>query len=537
MSEIAVPRTQSAARFTAIAAAIGIATAIALRLAILFRFRIDSDETQHLHVVWGWSHGLVQYRDLFDNHMPLFQLLSVPLLRFAGERPEALIAGRLAMLPLFALIVLLTYRIAARLYPPRIALFATVLGCSAPVFFLCSVEFRPDVLWAVFWLASIAIFIGGERTPLRCAASGFMLGLAASVSAKSAMLALSLAVAAIATSKRFSLKHTLAFIAAALLPLAAIAAFFARIGAWDDFVHGTLGHNLVSHEHPHRILFLIPSIALIALGVRHIRSRSPVERRPPSGAGRLGNADMDDLRARRLFVFLAASVYGAVLISLWPIIEREHWLPFYPAAAAGIIPLLLRPRWQRIAIAVLAVEVLRIVLTAAPWKDEVTPTTQMIAQTMRLTRPDERVVDLKGDLVFRRRASRFVFEKITKKAIALGRLPDTIADDVKRTHAMVAVPDDASFPRLGRAFLLRNFVQAGSVRVAGMLVNRTFRIELPGEYSIVSARGPFRGALDGATYTAPRFLAEGTHTIAPATAGPYAVIWSRAAAIGLTPFR
>ena len=508
MSEIAVPRTQSAARFNAIAAAIGIATAIALRVAILFRFRIDSDETQHLHVVWGWSHGLVQYRDLFDNHMPLFQLLSVPLLRFAGERPEALIAGRLAMLPLFALIVLLTYRIAARLYPPRIALFATILGSCTPVFFLCSIEFRPDVLWAVFWLASIAIFIGGERTTLRCAASGFMLGLAASVSAKSAMLAFSLAVAAIATSKQFSLKRTLAFIGAALLPLAAIAAFFARIGAWDDFVHGTLGHNLGPHEHPHRILFLIPSIALIVIGARSVPH--------------------DEMRSRRLFVFLAASVYGAVLISLWPIIEREHWLPFYPAAAAGIIPLLLRPRWQRIAIAALAIEVLRIVITAAPWKDEVTPTTQMIAQTMRLTRPDERVVDLKGDLVFRRRASRAVFEKITKKAIALGRLPDTIADDVKRTHAMVAVPDDASFPIQGRAFLNRNFIQVGSVRVAGMIVNRTFRIELPGEYSVVSARG---------TVSAPHFLGEGTHTIAPAGAGPYAVIWSRAAAIGLTPFR
>jgi dolichyl-phosphate-mannose-protein mannosyltransferase len=503
MSEIAVPRAQSSARSSAIAIAIGIAAVIALRLAILFRFRIDSDETQHLHVVWGWSHGLVQYRDLFDNHMPLFQLLSVPLLRFAGERAEALIAGRLAMLPLFALIVVLTYRIAARLYPPRIALFATILGCSAPVFFLCSVEFRPDVLWAVFWLASIAIFVGGERTTLRCAASGLMLGLAAAVSAKTAMLAFSFAIAAIATSRGFSLKRTAAFIGAALLPLAAIAAFFARIGAWNAFLHGTLGHNLVTHEHPHRILFLIPASALIVFAARRIP------------------------RDARLFVFLAASVYGTVLISLWPIIEREHWLPFYPAAAAGIIPLLLRPQWQRIAIAVLAIDVLRIVITAAPWKDEVRPTTEMIAQTLRLTRPDERVVDLKGDFVFRRRASRLVFEKITKKAIARGQLPDTIADDVKRTHAMVAVLDDPSFPKNGRAFLQRNFIRVGDIRVAGMIVNRTFRIELPGEYSVVSASG---------TVSAPSFLGEGTHTIAPAGAGPYAVIWSRAAAMGLSPF-
>ncbi len=31
------------------------------------------DEAQHLHVIWGWARGFVQYRDLADNHMPLFQ--------------------------------------------------------------------------------------------------------------------------------------------------------------------------------------------------------------------------------------------------------------------------------------------------------------------------------------------------------------------------------------------------------------------------------------------------------------------------------
>jgi len=153
----------------------------------------------------------------------------------------------------------------------------------------------------------------------------------------------------------------------------------------------------------------------------------------------------------------------------------------------------------------------------------------MIAQTMRLTTPGERVIDLKGEMVFRLRASRFVFEKITKKAIAEGRLPDTIADDVVRTRAMVALPDNPSFPRRGRAFLLRNFVSVGCVRVAGMIVprNQMFRIELPGQYSIVSPHGLISG---------PRFLDAGMHALAFPNQ-PAAVIWSRAAALGLSPFR
>ncbi len=135
-------------RVTARTAALALASAAALafRIALIFRYRSDSDETQHLHVVWGWSHGLLQYRDLFDNHMPLFQILFVPLLRLAGERPEALLAGRIAMLPLFAAILFLAYRIGVSCYPRHAVIVAIIIGSFAPDFFLCSVEFRTDAL-------------------------------------------------------------------------------------------------------------------------------------------------------------------------------------------------------------------------------------------------------------------------------------------------------------------------------------------------------------------------------------------------------
>ena len=79
----------------------------------------------------------------------------------------------------------------------------------------------------------------------------------------------------------------------------------------------------------------------------------------------------------------------------------------------------------------------------------------------------------------------------------------------------------------------------GAVRVAGMIVPRSgpFRIEVPGEYSVVAANGSFRGKLDGTLYSAPRFLGAGLHTLAAdSPEHPSAVIWSRAAAYGLTPF-
>ncbi|HWX18259.1 MAG TPA: hypothetical protein VNY07_16905, partial [Chthoniobacterales bacterium] len=54
-----------------IAAAGLFALMIAFRLVNMVRYRFDSDESQHMHVIWAWARGFVQYRDVFDNHMPL----------------------------------------------------------------------------------------------------------------------------------------------------------------------------------------------------------------------------------------------------------------------------------------------------------------------------------------------------------------------------------------------------------------------------------------------------------------------------------
>src|SRR5437016_12581400 len=102
---------------------------LVLRAFAFFHYRFDSDDPQHLHVAWGWTAGLVQYRDLFDNHAPLFQLLSAPFLALVGERPDVLLYMRLLMLPLFAVVIGATYILARRMYSTRIAFWsALILG-------------------------------------------------------------------------------------------------------------------------------------------------------------------------------------------------------------------------------------------------------------------------------------------------------------------------------------------------------------------------------------------------------------------------
>src|SRR3982751_6061911 len=115
-------------------AAIAMVT-LAMRAVAFFRYRFDSDEPQHLHVAWGWTAGLLQYRDLFDNHAPLFHMATAPILRLAGERPDVLLYMRGPMLLLFAVVVWVTYVLGARLYSKRIGLWAALLLALFPVFF------------------------------------------------------------------------------------------------------------------------------------------------------------------------------------------------------------------------------------------------------------------------------------------------------------------------------------------------------------------------------------------------------------------
>jgi hypothetical protein len=83
----------------AIAAAALFSLSLVLHWFYLNHFRWDSDELQHLHVVWAWAHGLLPYRDVFDNHSPLFHWLCSPIFVWLGERPDIIAAMRWLMVP------------------------------------------------------------------------------------------------------------------------------------------------------------------------------------------------------------------------------------------------------------------------------------------------------------------------------------------------------------------------------------------------------------------------------------------------------
>jgi hypothetical protein len=472
-----------------------IATSVALRIALIFRYRFDSDEPQHMHVAWGWAHGFAQYRDVFDNHMPLFHLLSAPLFAFAGDDPRLLFAARLAMVPLFLATLAMVWLIARRLFDETIAWWSAAVAALIPPFFLGSLEYRTDDLWVAIWVAIVAVAVSALPLKRRALYGGLLLGSAFAVSMKSTLFGIAIIGALLATFlltlKRGALpawrdvaRATLLVIAGAVVIPAMICTAIAVTGLWDSFVYGAFIHNKFPWEHKYKVLWFIPLYFIVR-----------------AVALRLARAEGETAIVRmRLFVAMAAGVYLTVVVAFWPMTALESYLPFYPLAALMVAPLLLRRRLLVPAFAVAMIAA--IVVTAAPWKNEAHQEIAMIDEVLALTDPGDPVMDLKGESVFRERPYYFVLEAITNIKLRVGILRDQIADTLVRSATHVVVSDN--LPPHAREFVRRNYVRWGAVNVAGVLLPPLsavspvdFDLAIPGSYVVMSERGLLNATIDG----------------------------------------
>src|SRR6266487_4506414 len=151
-------------------------------------YRFDSDESQHMHVIWAWARGFVQYRDVFDNHMPLFQIMFAPVYGLIGDRATILYWMRFILFPMYLVGAWSTYRIGEILFSRRAGVWAVILVGLYLKFHFISFEFRTDNLWAPLWLLCVLTLISGSPTVPRALKSGLLLGLCFSVTMKSALL-------------------------------------------------------------------------------------------------------------------------------------------------------------------------------------------------------------------------------------------------------------------------------------------------------------------------------------------------------------
>ncbi len=534
--------------------------AFLLRSFYVFRHGFDSDEWQHLHVVWAATRGLTQYRDVFDNHAPLFHILSLPLVASVGETPDILYVMRLAMTPLVLVALWGTYVLGRAIGGRRAGLWAGAILCFIPLFFLRSIEYRPDVLWTMFWILALAVFLGGDLTWRRCLATGLLLGLAVGTSLKSVLLLLALGIAAIAlpfASGRSArslapprpLACALAFVGGlALVPVALVVSFAAQ-GVLEPFLYGTVYHNylpqLGSWSRPLRALLFAPALLLV-IGLAR-------------WAGRAARPERD--RIRLVFLTLVAGTFLAALHTIWPLFTTYDLLPFYPLLAVLAVGIPMRRRAAaapepparpiRLSAAlVLSAVVLTGLGLVLRWEppglDGTRRQVQLMTEVLRLTEPSDYVLDMKGESIFRHRPIYYVLEAITRARIERGLFPDNIRERIIATRTCVTAARIDRFPDGVREFIEDNYLLLGEVRVAGRYLHAReedpgrpidFEVAIPARYSVVAESGATGGLLDGEPYTGPRFLEAGPHRFTPTSAPDrLALVWAQAVERGFTPF-
>ena len=487
-------------RYALAAAAIA---SLVLRALAFFHYRFDSDEPQHLHVTWGWTQGLIPYRDLFDNHMPLFHALTAPLLAALGERPNILLFMRAAMLPLFVLVLFCTYTLAVRLYSQRVALWSVVVLSLIPPFFLKSLEYRNDNLWTAIWMVALLVITAGPFTTARSFVTGILLGLALVTSIKTAGLAIAVGAAVIVT-RRATRPNAIAGVAGSLIAPAATAAFFYANGAWPQFVWCNVTFNTSLMQS--RLLGWLPWLIFPAVAAFLYRRR-------------------EKWTSLRAFCGVIAALFVASVLSMWALVSPRDLLPILPLLAIFAVAALDRLPALTGFCALCAAALF---YYADGFENRTDEHITMMRQVLGVTRPGEPLMDIKGETIYRRRPHYHAFENITRELMRRGAIKDTVPEDMIAARCYVSQAEGPFYPPRANQFVHDFYLDLGRLRAAGQWIaaDGTYRIAIPGRYVILSEHGLAAGPLQ---------LTAGTQRIEPA-GERLAVLWAPAFERGYSPF-
>ena len=544
---------ESWATVNQIAGLILLAALVAMKAVVACRYRFNTDETQHLHVIWGWTRGLIEYRDLFDNHPPLFHMLMAPIFRMFPERADIVVPMRLLMIPFYVASLAAVYRIGRALYSPRTAIWLALIAGVLPAFFFPGTEFRPDDPYAALWLWALVVAVENRFTTTRAAVMGLLLGICVGITIKTALLLSSLAMAAgisfgfrcwfarwRPSPRQLLIRVIVLGIAGVTVP-ALLCLYFAAHHALPQLLYCVLKHNVVPHGERWngsslQYFYLPIGLPFVLAGAFAIYKSSPDP----------------DLATRRVFIAVLPAVYYLLMYSYWPEITDHDNMPAMPLLPLAVMPLIvwLSAKLPAPAIGYLSLPAAFAVCVSLIWhthilqRGSVEKYVSRIAIVLRLTTPDEYVMDLKGDAIYRQRPIYYAIETFARVRMRLGWIKDNIAERLIATRTAICFhppyPGAASMK-----FINANYLPLAShpnIMVLGQSLPKpsgagiSFTVSIPAQYVLLEQNRPASGVLDGHPYTAAQALNAGKHQFTPANpAAPVTLFWARAWDEGYPP--
>ncbi len=548
----------------------GLLALIVLKWVYISALKVNSDEPQHLHVAWAWTQGLVQYRDIFDNHTPLFHLLSAPIVHWLGERADILFFMRLTMVPLVAAALGCIFLITRRLYDTRAAVWAALLAALHPFYFLVSTEYRTDNFWALCWFIALTWLLTGAATAKRFFVAGLFLGAAFSVSMKTSLLLLSFGLATVlvlaariwAGEKdlgRLMLRNSLAALAGVIVIPAILLCYFGSQNALDAMYYCVFEHNIVPGMKPKGDMIrwnfplLFPLILIAGWFYYHTA---------PDRA----------LGTRRAVAAMGAALCMALLMAYWPLVTRQDFAAITPPLLISFAPLLMgivrrirksgnalmeqgrTPKGAALLIAALLIPVAVVAYEVRGtydiwrWDHKGLATFEHhLEPKLKISKPGDYFFDAKGEVIFRHRPYYFVLERVTLTRLKRGLMENTIREDILSKNTTVICL--SRIPRKIQREIDDHYLRVvDATWVAGQMLNSKhafsapgeplrFTIPVPGRYTIISAEGAMPGTLDGKAVEGPVELSEGEHAFIPADpTKKIAVVISQALEAGYDPF-
>jgi hypothetical protein len=271
-------------------------------------------------------------------------------------------------------------------------------------------------------------------------------------------------------------------------------AAFALYGIWPQFRYWVFDHNVVPglSNHPAWwVIIFAVGFPLVTVGARRIVAATPEA----------------VVAARRSFVFVTAGFFFTALVSFWPVLTRQDYLPFYPLAfviCTGAA-LTISDRWARnrniakiwrVMPMPALVRCMRIIggLVGSPFLgDKAKLESDLLRDTLKLTEPGDFVFDRRGEMVFRQRCFYPIIETFTEERIRRGLMADNVIQRCIDTRTCVAVlPGD--MPSATFRFLEQNYLPIGyRLRVAGVLLHSStdgkhfdFETVIPASYKIIA---------------------------------------------------
>jgi hypothetical protein len=516
---------------------------LAIRIALNWYQKVDSDEPQHAHVAWAWTQGLISYRDVFDNHTPLFHILTAPLLWFLGARPEILFWLRFAMLGLNGLTLTAVGLVTARLFSLRTALYSVLCLLWFAPFLIDLGEFRTDVLWTTAWAWTVFAVIRYRSRIWGGFLIGFLLGVCLSVSLKSILFLLVLLIVWIVqrfvrirgeiTPLQRPAMPMLAFLVGLLLLPTMLILFFGFHGALPAMYKSVVLHNLsgssgavswTTRVGQPLVWLLLPALYFGFVIVPH----------------RVTNNE----NARELvWHILITGLYCPVLVLGWPVVTKQDFAPFYPLVGVYLGPFILTVvAWlRRIRVPLTPIGGLLICwaleagyLASREIKRRRDPLEfRELADVIRLTDAQDYVLDPKGESIFRRRPIYPVLELFTLAQFARGELEDDIPQHLAKHQVMLAWDSDR-YPERTQQFLRENYFRRARLLIAGKRLvpskeGYKFSIAVPGDYVMLGKVQPVDGTLNGQPFSGRGFFAAGEYTFEPAQPQGFMTLeWERA---------